>query len=55
MKYLVLSHHHMDHAGGVRAFAAQGATIVTGKGTAEHFRRVLAAPFTPIQICRRAI
>ena len=36
----------MDHAGGLRAYAAQGATIVTGKGTAEHFRRVLAAPFT---------
>jgi len=46
VKYLVLTHHHMDHAGGLRAFAAQGATIVTGKGTAEHFRRVLAAPFT---------
>jgi glyoxylase-like metal-dependent hydrolase (beta-lactamase superfamily II) len=46
VKYLVLTHHHMDHAGGVRAYAAAGATIVTGKGTAEHFRRVLAAPFT---------
>ena len=46
VKYLVLTHHHMDHAGGLRAFAAQGATIVTGKGTAAHFRRVLAAPFT---------
>src|SRR5213594_1097919 len=46
VKYLVLTHHHMDHAGGLRAFAAQGATIVTGKGTAEHFRRVLAVPFT---------
>ncbi len=46
LKYLVLTHHHMDHAGGLRAFAAQGATILTGKGTAEHFRQVLAAPFT---------
>jgi glyoxylase-like metal-dependent hydrolase (beta-lactamase superfamily II) len=46
VKYVVLTHHHMDHAGGVRAFAAQGATIVTGKGTAAHFRRVLAASFT---------
>lgn len=46
VKYLVLTHHHMDHAGGFRAYAAEGATIVTGKGTGEHFRRMLAAPFT---------
>jgi glyoxylase-like metal-dependent hydrolase (beta-lactamase superfamily II) len=46
VKYLVLTHHHMDHAGGLRAYAAQGATIVVGRGTAGHYRRVLAAPFT---------
>jgi glyoxylase-like metal-dependent hydrolase (beta-lactamase superfamily II) len=46
VKYLVLTHHHMDHAGGIRAYADAGATIVTGQGTAEHFKRVLAAPFT---------
>ena len=46
VKYLVLTHHHMDHAGGLRAYAAQGATLVVGKGTADHYRRVLAAPFT---------
>ena len=46
VKYLVLTHHHMDHAGGIRAYADAGATIVTGQGTAAHFRQVLAAPFT---------
>jgi glyoxylase-like metal-dependent hydrolase (beta-lactamase superfamily II) len=46
VKYLVLSHHHMDHAGGFRAYAAQGATLVVGKGNGDHFRRLLAAPFT---------
>jgi len=46
VKYLVLTHHHMDHTGGLRAYAAQGATIIVGKGNGEHFRRVLAAPFT---------
>jgi glyoxylase-like metal-dependent hydrolase (beta-lactamase superfamily II) len=46
VKFLVLTHHHMDHAGGLRAYAAQGATIVVGRGAADHFRRVLAAPFT---------
>ena len=46
VKYLVLTHHHMDHAGGLRAYAVEGAAIVVGKGTADHYRRVLAAPFT---------
>jgi hypothetical protein len=46
VKFLVLTHHHMDHAGGLRAYVARGATLVIGRGSAEHFRRVLAAPFT---------
>ena len=46
VKYLVLTHHHMDHAGGLRAYADQGASIVVGKGAADHYRRVLAAPYT---------
>jgi glyoxylase-like metal-dependent hydrolase (beta-lactamase superfamily II) len=46
VKYLVLTHHHMDHAGGLRAYAAQGATIIVGKGTRDHYRQVLAVPFT---------
>jgi glyoxylase-like metal-dependent hydrolase (beta-lactamase superfamily II) len=46
VKYLVLTHHHMDHEGGLRAYAAEGVTLVVGQGNAEHFRRVLAAPFT---------
>ena len=46
VKYLVLTHHHMDHAGGLRTYASEGATLVVGKGTTEHYRRVLAAPFT---------
>jgi glyoxylase-like metal-dependent hydrolase (beta-lactamase superfamily II) len=46
VKFLVLTHHHMDHAGGLRGYAAEGATLVVGRGTAGHYRRVLAAPFT---------
>ena len=46
VKYLVLTHHHMDHAGGLRAYLAQGATLVVGRGNAAHFRKVLAAPYT---------
>ena len=46
VKYLVLTHHHMDHTGGVRAYAAEGATIVVGQGSGAYFRKYLAAPFT---------
>jgi len=44
IKYLVLSHHHVDHVGGMRTFAAEGATIVFGRGTApntQYYRRAL--------------
>ena len=45
VKYLVLTHHHMDHANGTRTFVAmEGSTIVVGKGAKQHFREVLAAP-----------
>jgi glyoxylase-like metal-dependent hydrolase (beta-lactamase superfamily II) len=43
-RYVVLTHHHIDHTGGVRAFAAGGATIVVGKGDGAFWRKVLAAP-----------
>jgi glyoxylase-like metal-dependent hydrolase (beta-lactamase superfamily II) len=46
IRYLVLTHHHMDHAGGLRRYLAQGATLVVGRGTAAHYRKVLAAPAT---------
>jgi glyoxylase-like metal-dependent hydrolase (beta-lactamase superfamily II) len=43
-RYVVLTHHHIDHTGGLRAYAAEGATIVVGKGNGAFFRKVLAAP-----------
>jgi glyoxylase-like metal-dependent hydrolase (beta-lactamase superfamily II) len=45
-RYVVLTHHHLDHAGGIRAYAAQGAAIVVGKGNGDYFRKVLTAPQT---------
>ncbi len=44
VKYLVQTHHHMDHAGGVRTYAAEGATVLVGKGNRAHFEKVFAAP-----------
>jgi glyoxylase-like metal-dependent hydrolase (beta-lactamase superfamily II) len=46
VRYLILTHHHVDHVGGMRAYAAEGAAIVVGKGNGEYFRRLLARPET---------
>jgi glyoxylase-like metal-dependent hydrolase (beta-lactamase superfamily II) len=46
IRWLVLTHHHMDHAGGLRGVLAEGGTLVVGQGTRDHYRKVLAAPTT---------
>ena len=42
IKYLVLTHHHSDHAGGFREYAAEGATIVTTPGNKAFLEKVAA-------------
>ena len=47
IRWLALTHHHMDHAGGLRGILAEGGvTLVVGQGAGAHYRRVLAAPIT---------
>jgi glyoxylase-like metal-dependent hydrolase (beta-lactamase superfamily II) len=46
IKYLIVSHHHFDHSGGVRAFAGEGATIIVQDGGRAYFEKILAAPAT---------
>ena len=46
IRYLIPTHHHFDHSGGVRPFAAEGATIVTQEMNREFFAREIAAPRT---------
>lgn len=43
VRTLVLSHHHMDHTGGTRAYAAAGANVVVGDGVGAHMRQRLEA------------
>jgi hypothetical protein len=43
IKYLVLTHHHMDHTGGMRAFAAEGATVIVPTPDKAYFEQVIKA------------
>jgi glyoxylase-like metal-dependent hydrolase (beta-lactamase superfamily II) len=44
IRYLVNTHHHFDHSGGLRTYVAEGATIVTHQGNREFYEKVLFSP-----------
>ena len=44
VKYVVNTHHHFDHAGGLGAFAAEGAAIITHDTSKAFFEQNLASP-----------
>jgi len=46
IKYVVNTHHHFDHAGGLGAFVAEGATVVTHGTNKAFLEQSLAAPRT---------
>jgi glyoxylase-like metal-dependent hydrolase (beta-lactamase superfamily II) len=41
IKYLILTHHHMDHTGGMRTYAAEGATIIVPAPDKAYFEQDL--------------
>jgi glyoxylase-like metal-dependent hydrolase (beta-lactamase superfamily II) len=46
IKYVVLTHHHMDHTGGTRTYVAEGATVVVPAPTKAHWDTVLRQDHT---------
>ena len=46
IKYLVNTHVHFDHSGGVRTFVDEGATIVTHADNKPYYEKAWAAPHT---------
>ena len=46
IRYLVTTHHHFDHTGGLRTYVAEGATIVTHQSNVPYFQKTTTAPAT---------
>ncbi|HYH06009.1 MAG TPA: MBL fold metallo-hydrolase [Thermoanaerobaculia bacterium] len=45
IRYLVQSHHHGDHLGGIRPYIADGVTILTGATAKPLIEKIAAAPY----------
>ena len=46
IRYIVNTHLHFDHSGGLRTYVAEGATVLTWEGNIPYFQEVWAAPQT---------
>jgi glyoxylase-like metal-dependent hydrolase (beta-lactamase superfamily II) len=46
IRYVVNTHQHFDHAGGLRAFVAEGATVITHQINKPYYEKVWANPHT---------
>jgi glyoxylase-like metal-dependent hydrolase (beta-lactamase superfamily II) len=46
VRYVLTTHHHFDHSGGLRTYVAEGATVVTHQSNVAFFEKTLAAPAT---------
>ena len=46
IKYLVLTHHHLDHVNGVRTYVAEGVTVIVPTPDKAYFEQVVKAAHT---------
>ena len=46
VKYVVVTHHHDDHSGGLRSYVAGDVTVVTTPANQKYFERMAASTFT---------
>jgi glyoxylase-like metal-dependent hydrolase (beta-lactamase superfamily II) len=48
VRYVLTTHHHFDHTGGLRTYVAEGATVVTHQSNVPFFEKSLTAPATVV-------
>jgi glyoxylase-like metal-dependent hydrolase (beta-lactamase superfamily II) len=46
VRYVLTTHHHFDHTGGLRTYVAEGATVVTHQSNVPFLEKSVAAPAT---------
>lgn len=46
IKYVINTHHHFDHSGGLRTYVAEGATVITHDSNRGFFEKTFQAPAT---------
>ncbi len=46
VKYVVVTHHHDDHSGGLRSYVAEGVTVVTTPQNESYFKKMASGSFT---------
>jgi len=46
IRYVVVTHHHDDHSGGVRSYVAEDVAVVTTPANRRYFERMAAGNFT---------
>lgn len=48
IRYLVLTHHHMDHTGGMRTYVAEGAKVIVPAPDKAYFEKDVRSPHTVV-------
>ena len=48
VKYVLTTHHHFDHIGGLRTYVAEGVTVVTHASNVPYLENILIAPATVV-------
>jgi glyoxylase-like metal-dependent hydrolase (beta-lactamase superfamily II) len=46
IKYVINTHHHFDHSGGLRTYMAQGTTLVTAEANRDFYQDVMFMPLS---------